>query len=206
MASNEKLIDSLVAELKPVKPLSAPIVRTLTWAIPQVLISVIAITLSSPLKLSMVASPQFIIQVILASASLFFGAYLGFSNTIPGLLNEKKKKLMLTPFVLLGAAIAINYLFPVSLDTIHEHRSYCSIELISLMMIGFAHNYFMLKKGFLAFKSTTLVTSLMTSAMIPLIILYFACSFSTNHLIVAHFLPVIVMTGLVTIIFKVCNK
>ncbi len=206
MASNEKLIDSLVAELKPVKPLSAPIVRTLTWAIPQVLISVIAITLSSPLKLSMVASPQFIIQVILASASLFVGAYLGFSNTIPGLLNEKKKKLMLTPFVLLGAAIAINYLFPVSLDTIHEHRSYCSIELISLMMIGFAHNYFMLKKGFLAFKSTTLVTSLMTSAMIPLIILYFACSFSTNHLIVAHFLPVIVMTGLVTLIFKVCNK
>ncbi|WP_412471726.1 NrsF family protein [Halobacteriovorax sp. RT-1-4] len=203
---NEKLINSLVSDLRPVKRLASPSLRTFFWLIPQVAISLIAISISSPIDFKYMQNTQFIIQVIVALIALAIGSYFGFANTVPGLLSEKKAKLIFVPFIILFALIIFNLLFPIGLDSAHEHRANCYQELSVLMIIGFAHNYYMLKKGFIAFNNATVATSLLTSGMIPLVILYFGCSFSTRHLVISHYLPILVITTLGMIIFKFTKK
>lgn len=204
--NNDKFIDSLVTELRPVRPLPAPWIRALIWILPQFAISIIAIYLSSPIHLDYISNFQFLAQIIVASIALFVGAYLGFANTIPGLLSEKKTFVSFIPFILLFLLLGTNYFFPVVTSGFDEHRPHCAQELSALMIIGFIQNYYMLKKGFLAFENTSVTLSFLTSAMIPIIIMYFACSFSTQHLLVAHYLPVVGITILGLISFKLKNK
>ncbi|MFG1494803.1 NrsF family protein [Halobacteriovorax sp. ZH4_bin.1] len=203
---NEKLINSLVSDLRPVKRLATPGIRALLWAVPQFLLSFIAISISSPIEFKYMLNAQFIIQVLFAIVALGIGSYLGFANTVPGLLSERKAKLAFIPFLILLGLIIFNIIYPVGLDLTHEHRANCYQELSVLMLIGFVHNYYMLKKGFIAFSSATVATGFLTSGMIPLVILYFGCSFSTQHLVVSHYLPIIVITTLGLLIFKLTKK
>ncbi|EPZ49736.1 PF06532 family protein [Bacteriovorax sp. BAL6_X] len=203
---NEKLINSLVSDLRPIKRLASPGIRAMLWAVPQFLLSVIAISISSPIEFKYLLNTQFVIQVIFAIIALGVGSYLGFTNTIPGLLSEKKAKLAFIPFIILLGLIIFNIIYPVGVDLAHEHRTNCYQELSALMIIGFVHNYYMLKKGLIAFNSATIATGLLTSGMIPLVILYFGCSFSTQHLVVSHYIPIIVITTLGLLIFKLTKN
>lgn len=206
MASNEELLNSLVGELKPVRPLSSPLVRALTWAAPQVIIAVAILYFSSPIEVIYISNIQFFLQVFIAAVAMLTGAYLGFVNTIPGLLSEKKSRLTFVPFILLFVLVLINIVFPTTAQLVNDHRPHCSLELISLTMIGFVHNFYMLRKGFVIFQNKTILTSLLTSAMIPLIALYCTCSFSTEHIVMAHYLPIGVLTILIFTLFKIVKK
>ncbi|AYF43580.1 PF06532 family protein [Halobacteriovorax sp. BALOs_7] len=204
--NDNKLINSLVDDLKPIKPLPAPWIRTLVWMGSQIIISVVAIYLSSPIQLKYISNIQFLLQVIVANIALLVGGYLVFANSIPGLLSEKKNLISFIPFLLLFLLLGINYFFPTNFPVEEHHRPHCLLELSILMVIGFAQNYYMLKKGFIAFERSMLTLSFLTSAMIPIIILYFACSFSTEHLLVSHYLPVAVITGVGVLFLKFKNK
>lgn len=209
----EKWINELVDDLKPVKPFERPSVRFFYWVLIYLILIIPFALYISPMRKGFLSQmnthPLVLIETLLAFSTFFFGGLCSFALLIPG--YEPRKSLysaVIAGFGFLGFGV-YNLLFSDMPVLEVGKRPNCLTEIVaySVLALGlfllFMRNSLPLARQKIGFIIAGASTSL------PVGLMHIGCMYSPKHVFIYHLVPMIILTfvlGLAVLLYLKSSK
>lgn len=200
MNSNEKLIQALSEDIQPVTPPQPLVVRLIKWAVPSLLCGMIGFfTLGFREEIFMnMSSIRFIIENILILIAGICMATAAFISSIPGykvlpviILAVISSVIWAGIFLVSGNSIQGNL---ISTEVQNSRGMLCTMDVILLAVIPGIIIFIMLKRTAATHLGWTGSFAVVSIASIAALSSRFLChNMDPTHLIVWHFMPVVIM-------------
>lgn len=206
MSSQQQLIKSLAAQLKPTSPLMNNNLLTLLWVLGSVLYCLAIIHLLGPIRDSaysqLLTEPRFMLEMFTGLTAIVLTSVAAFRHTVPGALSGPVK-MTARVAVLLWIGLNIYGLFNPAIEPSTEgYRHYCVFEtflyaLPPLLISG------LLARRRMALELTPTGFSLgLAAGMIPAWYMQIACMYAPEHMLKFHLLPAIIVAVLGALLLK----
>jgi len=205
-----KFIDELSSSLAPVNVHWSAERRGVFWLVSHVIWISILMYMIQPFRGSILddlEKGRFIAEVALFFSALIMAGYFAFLSLVPGGIKTRRIKFLLIPItILIGTLIYGEFHFhkPIARQGL---RSFCEFEIMLYSMGPLCHFFYLAKKGVFHHGKWPLFCGGFASALIPALIMHFACAYDYKHILLFHLGPIFLMTLLAAPIFlKLKNK
>ncbi|MEQ1879241.1 MAG: NrsF family protein [Bdellovibrionia bacterium] len=199
---NERLIQDLVKDLKPVRPLKPLWKRVLIWAGAAAAISALELTLVASLRPEafemMSAYPRFALETFLIFVTPIFAAVAALVLSVPG--NERARWLqsaaVLTFLGFIGLTV-YGMWDPIYDATVYGHRQSCPVDISLFGLVPMVLLFWLVRQAApLNWKWLSILITL--GAFAPLAaVMQLTCMANSLHNLVGHILPIFIMGCLV---------
>ncbi len=192
----EFIIDEIVDDLGPVKSFWSPEKRTLLYLGGNFLIITVIMLFIGPFRSALVqefSSLSYILETVLFFITVFSLAYTSFLSLVPGAIKKKNLKIgILLLMSLIAVFVFKNITTPH--DQIHNiHRKYCYLEVLLLSFLPLVQFYYCLKKGVFSYRWLSYGLAVLSAGIIPAFLMHFMCQKDYSHIMMYHFIPLVLM-------------
>jgi len=207
MPSKHQFIESLSAELKPIKRLAPPSVRTLNWALLTFAVVVGGLSLIGPYRpgwIGQLGFNQFTIETLAAFSSLFVGSLIVFKLNVPGLQVSRVEKTIgfLPIFIFISLLLFGLSGHPSLQPSMLGKRPTCVFEVLVMSVPPLVFLLFQLSKGCSRLNATQFFLIGVAASSVPIGLMQVVCMYDPAHILKFHLGPGLVVTGL-TVVFGV---
>ncbi len=194
MTPNRKnLIDTLSANLTPVKPLNLRAV-TAAWYIGAFAFAICVMLFIAPFRentfTQLASSKQFLIESVVGLVAIALLIYRAIDLARPsGNTTHKALILPLGMLILWLGMYVYGYIQPALDPSMADKRPHCALETILIaipsMLIGMA----IIKKQWPIIPTTCAILIGLAAGAIPQLLMQFACMYETTHILLYHVVP-----------------
>lgn len=204
MNKHEELIQSLSADLKPVKPVMSADIMAITWLLIAAAYIVAASSFLAPIRPEameqLYSVPRFLLENLAGFGGLLFVAIAAFRSAIPGMKSQRLMWFGLGLLALWLVQILAGLQHPALPPSMSGKREACWIQTIAfaippmLIALVLTRRLFPLKP----FKTTLLCC--LVAGLLPALYMQMACMYLVPHMLTHHILPGVGIAVLGTIL------
>lgn len=209
---NEQLINELVADLTPVKPLKPLVVSILVWLLLSAVITIaIAGGLGDYRNGSMellFASGAFLYESIMGMISITILAYYALTSAFPDRqIHSKFGHIVLMAFPLFWfASYGYGIVEPTTHYSEEGKRVYCYLETMVMAILPLFLGLAWAKKAWPVKSWKTGLLFGLSAGLMAAMVMQFACMYDAKHALLFHVLPGLFMGGVGLVLAKVMLK
>ncbi len=208
--ARNQLIERLAQDLQPVRTRALPVyVGLLWWALSWAFVASIALLIEPPRSGALAQAAthsQFLLESLLGLVAAAVVAVFAFSDSIPA----NARRAVLPVGLVLAAAWVLAYVigldYPALEPSMAGKRPHCFLETFiysvppTLAGIYLCRRYYVLAP----LRTTALIS--MAAAMLPALLMQFACMYDPAHILSRHILPISLVVAAATLTHWLINR
>ena len=194
MSGHEQLIDSLVSDLAPSRPLPRLWLLALAWLLPAAIFVVVITGLLGPLRPNafsqLAGEPRFLLETLLGVVAIAVAALVAFYSAVPGAINRRWQMaaLWLIGLWLLNYVVGLAY--PALEPSMLGKRDHCVFETFLYALPPLIVGLVVLQRRLYPLQPLrSAVLAGLVAGMLPALYMQIACMYTPLHILKFHIAP-----------------
>jgi hypothetical protein len=203
----DSLIDTLAADLAPVRPVKNIDTLALSWFLLSALYVVAVTHILGPIRenagAQMISEPRFILENLLGVAAIATTALAAFRGAIPGASQRSLAVVSLVLMTLWIANYVIGLATPAMEPSMLGKRDHCYIETLLYALPPMLAALYLVRRLYPLKPMRTAMAFSLAAGMLPALYMQIACMYAPGHILAFHITPGVMVTpiGLVLAYF-----